>query len=107
MKGGQRRLHVTTPTRARIWLRGPRWKKLGGVVTKPETEVYGRLMFGWPPRALLVYDFEDDIRELILPPALQFDRRGMWSDPREQLGIKPPKHLARLHITFTQHEKVW
>lgn len=88
MKGGQRKLWVTTRTRARIWLRGPKWKKLGGVEVKRETEVFGRLMFGQPERAMLCYDFEQDIRELVGPPPLQYDRRPMWSDPLEQLGIK-------------------
>lgn len=33
------------------------------------------------------FDFEPDVRELVLPPSLSYDRVAMWSDPFEQLGV--------------------
>lgn len=33
------------------------------------------------------YDFEPDVRELILP-VLALGQAAMWSDPREQLGLR-------------------
>src|SRR5205807_90016 len=71
----------------RAFFRGPKWRRLCGVAelliadVDPVAAQYHR-----PGRKLLLFSFEDDVRERVLEP-LRHDVVAQWSDPREQLGI--------------------
>jgi hypothetical protein len=82
------RVRVTDPLPlARVWMRGPRWKRAFGLqhlayshVNPPSAEHQNPTdkMFWW-------YDFEDDVRELVLEE-LRPGVVAQWSDPRERIG---------------------
>jgi hypothetical protein len=63
----------------RVFLHGPRWRRTFDV-----KEVATALPRGGPVRLVLLYDFEADVRELVLDE-LRPDVFAMWSDPRERI----------------------
>jgi hypothetical protein len=83
------RLRVVAPLpMARVWMRGPKWKRAFDVQHRlladvaPLSAPYHR-----QGKKIWVYDFVDDVRELVCEP-LQYDRLAMWSDPWERFGIE-------------------
>ncbi len=75
-----RRVRVIDPLpMARVWLRGPRWSR--GLTKEILPAIEGRPLAS---RRRLVYDFADDVRELVCE-RIQFNRVAMWADPREWL----------------------
>lgn len=69
--------------RARVWMTGPHWRRLFGVQQVPLVDVApDSARFHRPGKQVLLFTFEDDVRELVLEEI----RPGVyaeWSDPRE------------------------
>jgi hypothetical protein len=73
-----RKLGVRTPLpMPRAVLVGPRWRRL--LMTY-------RTANGRMAHHPCIYDFTDDVRELVTEP-IRFDLAAMWADPRERLYV--------------------
>jgi hypothetical protein len=93
---GQRRLYVFDGLRMPfVWVTGPRWRRYFGVREACQVRYVhcgetGRIaVVRGPLRAqMLIYSFEDDVRELVL---MQREIRpgvyAQWWDPREDLAV--------------------
>ena len=66
----------------RVWLWGPKWKRLFDIRTPLMSEVSPEAARYHP---LLVYNLESDVRELVCE-RLRFDVVAEWADAREQIG---------------------
>jgi hypothetical protein len=60
---------------SRVWLHGPRWHRL--LANTDGLIEYDREL------GLSIYDFTDDVRELVCEP-IRHDVYAMWTDPRER-----------------------
>lgn len=86
-----RRLECLAPLPScRVFITGPRWRQRFGVELRALADVAPQsTQFHPDGRKILIYDFEDDVRELVLVP-IRGELPAMWSDPREQLGLRTP-----------------
>jgi hypothetical protein len=76
--------HLPMP---RAFFRGPKWKRLCGVSERLIADVDPfAAQYHRPGRKLLLFSFEDDVRERACVP-IRGDVCAQWSDPREQLGL--------------------
>ena len=80
---------------ARVWMRGPKWKRAfdvrHGLLADVDPVVAAR--FGRPGVKFWWYDFELDVRELVLEEI----RPGVvaeWTDPYERWGAADPVSRA-------------
>jgi hypothetical protein len=72
----------------RAYFRGPMWKRLCGVHETPIADIDAdAAKLHRPGRKLLIFSFEDEVRERVLQP-VRHDVVAGWSDPREQLGLR-------------------
>lgn len=78
--------YATTP-RHILLLHGWLWNALRSrvVIVGPDRREFC-VHRAFAPSDLPHYDFEDDVRDLILEP-VQFNRAAMWSDPSERLNL--------------------
>lgn len=85
------RLRVLEPLPlARVWMRGPKWKRAFNVTHRALVDVDPEAARDRRPlqaKTYWWYDFEHDVRELVVEEI----RPGVlaeWSDPFEQFGIR-------------------
>lgn len=65
----------------RAFFRGPKWKRLCGVVERPIAEIHPiAAQYHRPGRKLLIFSFEDEVRERILPREIRPGVIPMWSE---------------------------
>jgi len=88
--------HLPMP---RVWLQGPKWRRLFDVKNVPIAEI-DRLAARYhrPGRKVLTYDFAEDVRELVCEQ-IRFDVFAEWCDPREILSRAKVQGRRRLSET--------
>lgn len=84
---------------ARALFKGPKWKKYFEVREVPISEIDpANAHLHRPGRKLLIFTFEEDVRELICEP-LGEGRYAQWSDPLERWA-SPENEKRALEIEF-------